>query len=124
VNPLWLDLSVVLALHEEQLAEHGGATGLRLGGALESALARPRNRASYGEADIPALAAAYGFGISRNHPFIDGNKRVSLVVTEVFLELNGFILTASDEELVETWFELSAGRLSEAELAVWLRARV
>ncbi len=101
-EPVWIDLDVVLAIHDEQLAEHGGQAGVRDRGLLESALARPRNQFSYGESFLPRLAASYAFGISRNHPFLDGNKRTSLVVAELFLDLNGLDLTASDETCVTT----------------------
>ena len=113
----------MLAIHDEQLAEHGGRPGVRDMGALEAALARPRNLVAYSDSDLVAAAAAYGFAIARNHPFIDGNKRVSVVVTELFLLLNGLELTASDEEVVTTWLELAAGRLEEGQLADWLRTK-
>jgi death-on-curing protein len=113
--------AVVLAVHEEQLAEHGGAPGIRDQGLLESALAPPRNLAGDGKPDIFALAASYGYGLALNHPFVDRNKRVSLAVTELFLELNGFALTAGDDEMLAVWMRLSAGKTTEAELAAWLR---
>ena len=94
----WLDPAIILAVHEMQLAEHGGATGIRDSGLLESALARAPNLAAYGQPDAPALAAAYGYGISRNHPFLDGNKRTGFVATELFLQLNGLELTAADAD--------------------------
>ncbi len=109
------------AAHGEQLAEHGGPIGVRDPGALDSAMARPRNLALYGEPDLAALAAAYGFGIARNHPFVDGNKRTAAVVMETFLMLNGAALEASDAELVVAIQALAAGELSEDELADWLR---
>jgi len=118
---VWIDKRVVLAIHEEQIAEHGGATGLRDEGLLESALARPINRSTYGKTNVADLAAAYGYGLIRNHPFIDGNKRISLVVTELFLMLNGYELTASDAECLERFLELAEGSLSEEEFADWLR---
>lgn len=119
----WVAASVVLAVHDEQLAEHGGPAGLRDEGLLESALARPRNLLAYGSPDLAALAAAYAFGIVRDHPFADGNKRVSLIVTELFLALNGLTLTADDAECVLTWRSLAAGRMREEEFAAWLRER-
>lgn len=122
-GPVWIAREVVLAIHDEQLAEHGGRPGVRDMGALESALARPRNLLAYAHSDLVAAAAAYGFGIARNHPFTDGNKRVSAVVTELFLILNGLELTAGDEEVVTIWLELAAGRLEERQLEDWLRAR-
>lgn len=119
-EPVWIDLDVVLAIHDEQLAEHGGQPGVRDRGLLESALARPRNQFSYGEASIARLAASYAFGISRNHPFLDGNKRTSLVVAELFLALNGAELTASDAECITTFLRLAAGDLTEGQLADWI----
>ncbi len=117
----WLDMRVVLAAHDEQLAEHGGATGTRDQGALESALARPRNLALYGDPDAAALAAAYAFGIAKNHPFVDGNKRTALVTLELFLALNGHTVTADDVQCVAASLSLAAGELSESELADWVR---
>lgn len=117
--PTWIDLEVVLAIHDEQLAEHGGQAGVRDRGLLESALDRPHNQHAYGEASITRLAASYAFGISRNHPFLDGNKRTSLVVAELFLELNGYELTASDAQCITTFLQLAAGELTEEQLADW-----
>jgi len=122
-EPVWIDLEVVLAIHDEQLAEHGGQAGVRDRGLLESALARPQNQFAYGEHALPRLAASYSFGISRNHPFLDGNKRTSLVVAELFLDLNGLELTASDAECVTTFLALASGELSEDELTQWIAAR-
>ena len=119
----WIGEAAVLAIHDAQLNEHGGPAGIRDEGALESALARPVDRAAYGSPDIFELAAAYAFGLSRNHPFIDGNKRVSLVVTELFLDLNGYALRASDIDCVSQWQDLSSGAVSEADMAAWLKAR-
>lgn len=116
--------AVDLALHEEQRAEHGGPAGVRDEGLLDSALARPRNRHLYAEADIAALAAAYAFGLVKNHPFVDGNKRVSFVVTELFLELNGCRLNLADRDIVEIWFALAAGDIGEEALAERLRAAI
>lgn len=115
---------VVLALHDEQLAEHGGPPGMRDEGLLESTLARPPNLLAYGTPDLAALAAAYASGIVRDHPFADGNKRVSLVVTELFLALNGSALDATDAECVSMWRLLAAGSVSEEDLAIWLRERI
>ena len=119
-DPIWVALDVILAIHDEQLAEHGGQPGVRDQGLLESALSRPRHQLEYGEPSIPRLAASYTFGISRNHPFLDGNKRTSLVVAELFLELNGYALTASDSQCVTTFLQLAAGDLSEEQLAEWI----
>ena len=121
-EPVWVDLDVVLAIHDEQLAEHGGQPGVRDPGLLESALGRPRNQFAYGEPSITRLAASYAFGISRNHPFLDGNKRTSLVVAELFLELNGYELIASDVQCVTTFLQLAAGELTEDQLAEWITA--
>ena len=119
-EPAWVDLEVLLAIHDEQLAEHGGQAGVRDRALLESALARPRNQFVYGEQSIARLAASYAFGISRNHPFLDGNKRTSLVVAELFLNLNGLELTATDAECVTIFVQLAAGDLTEDALAEWI----
>jgi death-on-curing protein len=119
-RPVWIDLEVVLAIHDEQLAEHGGQPGVRDRGLLESAMARPQNQFAYGEHSVVRLAASYAFGISRNHPFLDGNKRTSLVVAELFLEMNGLELTATDAQCVTTFLQLAAGELSEEQLAEWI----
>lgn len=118
----WIEESVVRAVHEAQLAEHGGAAGVRDTGLLASALARPVNLSHYGQPDVADLAAAYGFGIARNHPFIDGNKRTAFVCVELFLALNHRALQASDAECVVTMLALAAGELSEADFAAWLRS--
>lgn len=118
----WIDESVVWAIHEAQLAEHGGSAGVRDAGLLASALARPLNTAAYGKPDAADLAAAYGYGIARNHPFIDGNKRTAFVCVELFLALNDQELTADDENCVTTMLALAAGDLPETEFAAWLRA--
>jgi death-on-curing protein len=119
---IWVDASVALAIHDEQLAEHGGAGGVRDAGAFESAMARPVNLAAYGEPDSAALAAAYGFGLARNHAFVDGNKRTAYVVSEMFLALNGIKLTSSDADGILTFVALAAGDLTEDALADWFRA--
>jgi death on curing protein len=123
-NPprVWLDASVIRAVHDEQLAEHGGAAGLRDAGMLESALARPQQLANYGEPDLAELAAAYGFGLARNHPFVDGNKRSAFVAVELFLVLNGHELFADDVDCVLTMLKLAAGELAESDFAEWVRA--
>ena len=118
----WLRVDAVLAMHRRQIAEHGGDDGVRDIGLLESALARAKNIAAYEpEADIARLAAAYGFGIAKNHPFIDGNKRTALVATRTFLILNGYTLQASPVDKYTTFLQLAEGSLSEEELANWLR---
>jgi death-on-curing protein len=123
---IWVETAVVLAIHDEQIAEHGGTDGLRDNNALESALGRPQNLWAYGDPqpDLAALAAAYAFGIAKNHAFVDGNKRTSAVVTETFLELNQMRLMASDEEIVAMWTDLGAGSLSEPDFAKWLRTKM
>jgi death-on-curing protein len=120
----WLLDDLALAIHEEQLAEHGGGEGIRDGGALESALARPRNLAGYGNPDAPALAAAYAFGVARNHPFVDGNKRTAWVLARLFLQLNGVRLQFSEAEAVLMMLSLASGEIGESELADWFRERV
>jgi len=117
----WLPVEVLIAVHGEQLAEHGGAAGLRDPGLFESALARAKNLALYGEPDAADLAAAYTFGLVRNHPFIDGNKRTAYVAAELFLAANGYDMTASDESAVLNTLALAAGDLDEAAFAAWLR---
>jgi death-on-curing protein len=119
-EPTWIDVEVVLAVHDEQVAEHGGQVGVRDRGLLESALSRPRNQFAYGESSLTRLASSYAFGMSRNHPFLDGNKRTSLVVGELFLMLNGVELVASDAECVTTILALAGGELTEDELADWI----
>jgi death-on-curing protein len=113
---------VLLAIHEEQLAEHGGAAGMRDQGLFESALSRAQNLAAYDRPDAADLAAAYGFGMARNHPFIDGNKRTAFVALELFLDLNGFELAADDADCVITMLAVAAGELSDARFATWIRA--
>lgn len=123
-EPIWVTLEVALAVHEEQLAEHGGAVGLRDVGLLESAIARPRQLYADGERSLTRPAAAYAFAMARKHPFLDGNKRVSLVLTDLFLELNGLTLTASDAECVTTFLRIASGELDEEGLATWIGASV
>ena len=118
----WIDDSVVWAVHESQLAEHGGFVGVRDEGLLASALSRPRNLAAYGTPDAADLAAAYAFGLARNHPFIDGNKRTAFVCAELFIMLNGLSFTASDAQCVTQMLLLAAGDVSETAYAAWLRA--
>ena len=118
---VWLNSAVVIAVHEAQLAEHGGGAGVRDQNLLASALSRPQNLAAYGKPDASDLAAAYGFGISRNHAFIDGNKRTGFVAAIMFLRLNGYSLVADDASKVLTMLAVAAGDISEAEFAVWIR---
>lgn len=118
---VWLDQAVMLAVHDEQLAEHGGGTGVRDAGMIESAMNRPVHLATYGQPDVAELAAAYGFGLARNHPFVDGNKRTAFVAVELFLALNGYELTASDGDCVLTVLALAAGDMEEVVFADWVR---
>lgn len=120
-EPVWLESGLALAIHDRQLAEHGGSPGLRDEGALESAIARPQNKWSYGEDDLCALAAAYAFGVARNHPFADGNKRTAWVLARLFLRLNGVTIVFQPAEAIATVLALAAGDLAEDELATWFR---
>lgn len=122
----WLTKPAVTAIHDRQLAEHGGSPGLRDDHLLESALARPQQLEAYGDPppDLAALAAALAFGLARNHPFVDGNKRTAAVCCETFLRFNGQLLLASDAELFPVYLALAEGRLSEADFAKWLRVRL
>ena len=121
---IWVDPEVALAIHLEQLAEWGGGEGVRDEGLFESAMARPRNLASYGAPDAAAVAASYAYGLARNHPFIDGNKRTAAVVSEAFLNDNGYVLEATNAEVAVIFTELAAGELTEDELAGWIRQRL
>lgn len=124
IEPEWLTRLAVEIIHDEQLAEHGGAPGLRDAGLLESALARPRNLFAYeGESDLCAIATAYAAGLVRNHPFVDGNKRTGFLAAYAFLALNGRDLTAPDAEAVVMTLDLASGELAEEGYAAWLRDR-
>ncbi len=121
-EPIWVDRLVIDAVHLDQLREHGGLQGVRDENALESALARARNRWAYeGTSDPATLAAAYGFGLATNHPYNDGNKRIAFLTMVIFLGLNDRELEAPEAEVVSTMLAVAAGRLSESELANWLR---
>jgi death-on-curing protein len=120
----WVRRDVVIAVHDRQIAEHGGPAGIRDEGALESALARAQNLAAYEEPDAAALAAAYAFGIARNHPFADGNKRTAWMLARLFLASNGLRLTFDKQDATHTVLALAAGDLSEDDLARWIRERV
>ncbi len=123
-EPRWLDRRVVDAMHGEQLREHGGSPGVRDSGLIESALARPRQRFAYDEdADLPRLAAAYGFGLVRNHGYVDGNKRVGAAALGVFLLMNGLELEAPEPELVSAMMAVASGDWDEEALAGWVRER-
>jgi death on curing protein len=121
-EPRWLDIDIVLDFHAEQLALFGGADGISDRGLLESALARPINKFAYGETDLAILAAAYGFGIVRNHPFVDGNKRTGLAAMIVFLGLNRIDLDAPQDAATAIVFGLAAGEIAEDVLARWITA--
>lgn len=118
---LWLEHQTVLAIHDEQLAAHGGAAGIRDEGLLESALARPLNHAGYGDPDIAELAALYAIGIARNHPFVDGNKRTAYVALETFLILNGCRLPVTDAEAVVAMLAMAAGDMADSDFIEWVR---
>ena len=120
-EPVWLTAELVIAIHDEQLREFGGPPGLRDRGMLESALGRPQNKFSYGETDLAALAAAYAFGLARNHPFVDGNKRASFLSLIVFLGLNDIEFLADDAEAAVIIQDLAAGKVDEDGLTRWIR---
>ena len=120
----WIQAELISAVHDEQLAEHGGGQGVRDANLLDSALARPEQLAHYGVPDAADLAASYGYGISRNHPFVDGNKRTAFVAVELFLLLNGHELVANDADCVMTMLSVASGDLSEAEFAAWIRSHI
>ena len=119
---IWLRKDVLYAVHDAQLAEHGGLAGVREEGLYASALARPQNVAAYGSPDHAKLAASYGYGIVRNHPFIDGNKRTAFVAVELFVGINGFELLADDMACVLTMLAVAAGEMEQDVFAEWIRA--
>jgi death-on-curing protein len=124
-EPVWLDTNTLIALHRECLARFGGPEGIRDRGMLESATGRPRNQQAHADhVDLAALAAAYAFGIARNHPFVDGNKRTAFIAMELFLLLNGQHLELDEPDAIATFLGLAAGSLSEQELADWIRERM
>jgi death on curing protein len=118
----WVDREVLLILHDESLAEHGGGIGIRDEGLLDSALARPLNTVAYGQPDVADLAASYGFGLAKNHPFVDGNKRAAFLAVGLFLYLNGYLLTASQADATRAVLALAAGEIDEAQFAQWIRS--
>ena len=118
---VWIERSVILAAHDEQLAEHGGSAGIRDEGLLDSALARPLNRAAYGKPDAAELAAAYAYGLATNHPFVDGNKRIAFIALELFLALNEHKLVIDDANCAMCLLAVAAGAMKEAALAEWIR---
>jgi len=120
----WVPLDAVLAIHDEQIAEHGGIRGVRDLATVDSALARPRNILAYGNPDAAELAAAYAFGLCGNHGFLDGNKRTAYVVAESFLDLNGYVMDAPDEAVVSTMLAVASGVMAEEQLAKWFRSFV
>lgn len=121
-EPVWILREVVLMLHEQSLAEHGGSDGLRDEGLLDSALGKPQNHFVYGTPNLFELAASYAYGLAKNHPFIDGNKRAAFVVAITFLELNGFVFTAAEADAALRTLALAAGEMSEASYAAWLES--
>lgn len=121
---VWIDPAVLDAVHDEQLAEHGGMAGVRASNMLASALARPENQAAYGQPDVADLAAAYGYGLARNHPFVDGNKRTAFVAMELFLALNGHALEASDADCVLVMLNVASGEMTEPAFATWIRNHI
>jgi death-on-curing protein len=124
-EPVWLNRRVLELLHDESIAAFGGAPGLRDEGLFESALARPQNLFAYeGVDDVVRLAACYGFGLAKNHAFVDGNKRIAFIATGLFLRLNGYRLTAGQAEATLTVLSLAAGTLSETEFTAWLRKNI
>lgn len=120
-EPAWITREDCLAIHEMMLAQHGGLAELRDEDLLESALAKPRNLFGYAKAGLVEMAASYAAGIIRNHPFLDGNKRTGFLVAAVFLEVNGYMLSASEESVVESTLSMAAGKLKESEYAAWLK---
>ena len=120
-EPHWLDSRDALVIHDRQIAEHGGISGVRSSNLIESALTRPVNQWNYGVDDPAALAAAYAYGVARNHPFADGNKRTAWVLARLFLALNGHVLTFDQQDATQTVLRLAAGKLSEEELTAWFR---
>ncbi|MEQ1618724.1 MAG: type II toxin-antitoxin system death-on-curing family toxin [Terricaulis sp.] len=122
--PTWVERAAALLLHDESIALHGGLAGVRDMGLLESALARSQNLFAYGEGDEAALAAAYAFGIIKNHPFVDGNKRTGFLAAALFLEANGFRFVSGETEAVVQTLSLAAGAIEEGEFAAWLRDNI
>lgn len=120
----WVSRAATLAIHNEQIAEHGGKPGIRDVGMLESALDRPRNLAGYKDANAAELAASCAFGLIRNHPFFDGNKRTGFLVSSTFLLLNGYTLSASEKEVVEIFLRLAAGDMTEEKLSYWFHRHI
>ncbi len=122
MNIRWITRDIAMAAHAKSLADHGGSAGVRDDGLLESALARPRNLAAYGEPGVVELAAALAYGLAKNHPFVDGNKRTAFLCAYVFLGMNGLSLDADEAEAAAIMVDLAAGEVSEADFAQWLKA--
>lgn len=120
----WIDKRALVRLHDESLAMHGGPSGIRDENLLDSALARPQHLAAYGTPDIAELAASYGVGFAKNHPFVDGNKRAAFLAVGIFLMVNGFRLTATQVEATLTIFAVASGEMDEAAFAAWLRSHL
>lgn len=123
-NWVWIDNEVVYAIHDEQLAEHGGLAGVRNAVLFDSALDRPKNLAAYESPDAADLAACYGYELAKNHPFIDGNKRTAHVLVELFLALNGYQLVSSDADSVLTMLGVASGQITERQFAQWIRNNI
>ena len=123
-EPVWITRAILEVIHDAQLREHGGSTGVRDEGLLDSAMNRPRNKYAYGEQDLSVLAAAYAFGIAKNHAFVDGNKRSSFVAAALFLRMNDLDLDAPEPEVVDVMNRLASGKITEAAFADWVRAHM
>jgi death-on-curing protein len=123
-EPVWITRGVLDAIHDSQLREHGGSAGVRDEGLLDSAMNRPRNKHAYDEEDMSVLAAAYAFGIAKNHAFVDGYKRTAFVTAALFLAVNGHDLTAPEPEVVDVMNRLAGGKLTEAAFAEWVKAHI
>jgi len=124
LEPVWIETELALAVHDRQLAEHGGPIGVRDAAGLDSALARAQNQWAYGETDLCALAAAYAYGVARNHPFTDGNKRTAWVLARLFLALNEVHIVFAPEDAIRMVLGLAAGTSEEAEVSAWFRAKL
>ncbi|RYY28334.1 MAG: type II toxin-antitoxin system death-on-curing family toxin [Sphingomonadales bacterium] len=124
MSPRFLTSDIAEAVHDRQLAEHGGPSGVKDAGLLESAVARPRNKFAYGEVDLCALAAAYAFGVARNHPFVDGNKRTAWVMARLFLRLNEVQIAFDKADAIHMMIALAAGEINEEAVAAWFRAHI
>lgn len=123
-GPRFISVAVARAVHDRQLAEHGGLAGTKDEGLLESAMARPLNKQAYGEIDLCALAAAYAYGIVRNHPFADGNKRTAWIIARLFLSLNGVALAFDKADAIRMMLALASGKLPEGDVAAWFRTHI